>query len=154
MASQREPDRVLGLEPSKAIHPSSLEVAGGEKMPFDANTTDIPWYDGLLKNPAYYCDAKNTAGTVEYMSPGEYLSRSAKAKGVSEEFDREVVAPGYVDSYAKAMGAGAKFPMPVIDLTRGEQEGKHRALAAEKLGVKSIPVLMVKKCSESKDTRY
>jgi len=38
---------------------------------------------------------------------------------------------------------GCKLPMPVLDYVGRVQEGRHRAVLAEELGIDRIPVLVV-----------
>jgi hypothetical protein len=95
--------------------------------------------DGKTKIGDYYRSAKGTDWSVQKMSPDEYLSRAARAMGQDPaEFSKFPM--GNVDEYAKAMKNGDKFPMPWVNEVAGSQEGRTRALAAKKLGLKEIPV--------------
>jgi len=111
---------------------------------FDLTTTDMPYYDNLLKNPEYYRREKGLIGEIVRISPEVYFSLCAvmrEEKNLKGELS--ALVPEYIDKYAKAMRAGDKFPIPVLELLRNEQEGRQRVAAAQKIGMKKIPVLLV-----------
>lgn len=115
----------------------------GEPYPgFDTTTTGMSYYDAMLK-PGYFDKVVGLKATIEAMTPDDYLARSAVAKGVTEELDLQVVDTKLVDEYAEAMKRGDKFPMLLLE--DKSQEGKHRALAARKAGIKEVPVFVVTK---------
>ena len=60
--------------------------------------------------------------------------------------ERDVVIKKYVDLYYDKTKKGSKMPLPVLDFEGNNQEGRHRAMVAEKLGLKKMPVLIVEKC--------
>lgn len=107
-------------------------------QPFDVTTTDMPLFDSMLQKPNYFRDKKGMAFEISMMSPDDYLS-AIDAIGVSSKIFRQDT----VDRYSKLMLEGVKFPMPVIEAQLHNQEGRHRALAAKKIGVSEIPVMIV-----------
>ena len=111
---------------------------------FDRTDTDTATFNQLLKNPEYFKREKCLIGEIKEISPDEYLRTSAERKGISLASDLAIVSKSTVNKYAKQMKQGAKFPMPWFD-EHGQQEGRHRALAAKKIGLEKIPVLFVKK---------
>lgn len=111
---------------------------------FDLTTTDMPYYDNLLKNPDYYRREKGLIGEIVRISPELYFALCAvmrEKKNLKGELS--MIVPELVDKYAKEMRAGTKFPIPVLELLRNEQEGRQRVAAAQKIGLKEIPVLLV-----------
>jgi len=126
-------------------------AAESENAFFDKTTTDMPFYDDLIKSLEgdnykrdYFREQKGLESAMTEMSPDEYMSL------VDQEFSSDVmngVDPAKVSDYAEKMRAGEQFPTLTLDYTRGKrlsQEGRHRALAAKQAGANSVPVLMVK----------
>lgn len=111
---------------------------------FDLTTTDMPYYDNLLKNPDYYKRAKGLIGEIVSISPELYFALCAvmrEKKDLTGEL--RMIIPELVDKYAKLMLAGTKFPIPVLELLTNKQEGRQRVAAAQKIEMKEIPVLLV-----------
>jgi hypothetical protein len=114
----------------------------------DSPRTDMPSYDELIKHPEYHTKAKRRKHGIVMMSPDEYIDRAVKGFQRVGGYSREDVMASrsmrLVDQYAEEMRQGAKFPTVVLDYSRGfDQEGLHRALAAQKLGIEEIPVMVV-----------
>ena len=111
---------------------------------FSLDTTGTSWGDEQLEKAK--SGSKNAV--VCEMSPEEYLKRCAYdvfADGTIES-TMQGVTPSNVDKYAEKMAGGEAFDMPWLnfDPLRGNgQEGRHRALAAQALGIEKIPVLVV-----------
>ena len=105
--------------------------------------TSLSFYDGILKNPDYHKRAKALKATIMEMSPQEYLRR-CDSMGAT----RTVVDEKLIDTYVQRIQSGEMMPMPILDYSRMEQEGRHRALVAERLELKQIPVLIVEKMSD------
>ena len=102
--------------------------------------TSLSFYDGILKNPDYHNRDKALKATIMEMSPQEYLRR-CDSMGAT----RIVVDEKLVDTYVQRIQSGEMMPMPILDYSRMEQEGRHRALVAERLALEQIPVLIVEK---------
>lgn len=127
------------------------------KVPFTTSTTHMPSYDDMMKKPDYFREAKKKKFKIVQMSPEEYLDKVADGFSVYGGYDRAAalnVTQKLVDEYAEKMEKGEKFPMVVLDHTSARgfdgkkekaftQEGRHRAFAAKKIGVKKIPVMVV-----------
>lgn len=120
-----------------------------EVLGFKDSETGMPTYDDMMANPDYFARAKRRKGGIVMMGPDEYIQRAAKG---FQKFDPDssiesVVAgrdSALIDRYAKEMQAGDKFPTIMLDYSIGfGQEGLHRALAAKKLGIEEIPVMIV-----------
>lgn len=111
-----------------------------------SNTTDLSFYDGIIKYPEYHKQAKGMCGRIVHMSPDKYFEGSAKIQKTSALRQREMVYDQLVKKYIKRSNAGGKMPLTVLDFEGNNQEGRHRAMVAEKLGLKKMPVLIVEKC--------
>lgn len=97
---------------------------------------------------------------VVHMTPREFMSMAQETTGVAigedsvlrhvplEMYRKHVIEESTAKGYAKQMKKGTKFPMPYIEFRDGkprDHEGRHRAAAAELLGVKKIPVIYLKR---------
>jgi hypothetical protein len=122
-----------------------------KKHPF-SESTGLPEFINMEKNPEYFAKEKEQAGTIVFMSPDEYMKQSAFVQKVEPHRSYMAVQKQYVDEYAGMMKSGTKFDVPYLDYKRGEQEGRHRAMAAKKLGYDEIPVLIVDSPKKLKDT--
>lgn len=125
-----------------------------EAITFDLTTTDMPFYDGLLKNPEYYNKNKEMTGFVVEMHPVEYIDLCAQGFWKTEPSARKQF--NHISLFKADMmkmrdngmvyrkWENAKLPMPVLEFGPNyfTQEGLHRALAADKQGIKSIPVVI------------
>ena len=79
------------------------------------------------------------------MTPDEYMHAISKyifKTPIEQSYDG-MLNKDSIDEYAEMMKNGTKFDMPYIDLKTKGQEGRHRALAAKKLGIEKIPVLIL-----------
>lgn len=93
---------------------------------------------------------KGQDAKIEYMSPTEYLDRCVKDI-FHGSWNKDIVPikkynAETITKYANAMMNGDKFPIPYLDYTTENQEGRHRALAViEAFGEDSVmPVLVIK----------
>ena len=116
-------------------------------VPF-SNETSIPYFDNMLDNPQYFKEEKGVDFVIVQMPPENYIRLLRQSRPHINP--TLLVNQSLVNEYADKMKSGTKFPMIYIEyefrenktIYRG-QEGRHRALAAQKAGVKSIPVLIV-----------
>lgn len=133
---------------NEAINPNS-EV-------FRTDKTGMSYYDDFLnvKDHDYKRLAKGLQGEIVYMAPSEYIRRlgtdifHCSTARVMRGVDQD-----NVDQIASKMTSGTKYNLPILDLANETQEGRHRALAAESLGVKKIPVLVVTKWDPHKELK-
>jgi len=120
-----------------------------EVIGFKDQETGMPTYDDMMKNPDYFARAKRRKGGIIMMSPDEYIDRAVKGfqKSDSTTSREQVLASRdieIVNQYAREMQGGDKFPTIMLDYSIGfGQEGLHRAMAAKKLGIEKIPVMVV-----------
>ena len=118
-------------------------------MFFDESTTDMSFYDDMMKNPAYYKRAKNLKYRIKHIRPFQYfeecaaISSSYLKEDITALDEMRVLIRDLYVKYAQAMLDGEKFPLPVLDYAGQTQEGRHRAMAAHKAGAKEMPVMMV-----------
>lgn len=113
-------------------------------------TPPIPLIEEMVNEPEYFRDKKGTEVSLTWMTPDEYLQKQAEAKNVPLEDDLRIVDTDLVSRYAEAMRgikAGRierKFPALWIEAHRGNQEGRHRALAAKEAGINQVPVYEIR----------
>ena len=117
-------------------------------QPFKTDEYNTPNQMEIMANPDYWREKKGVVGGVEWMSPTEYIRaceigfRRSGSKGLV----RDGRNPDLINQYAADMKRGDKFPMLELDYRDNYfgQEGLHRAMAAEKIGVKKVPVFIMK----------
>jgi hypothetical protein len=92
--------------------------------------------------PLYSIINKHKTAKLKYMTPKQYIYNVARGfGGLSYE---ETISPTnneFIRKYAEDMNRGDKFPVIYYTKNKSGQEGRHRALAAEKIGCKYIPVI-------------
>ena len=118
---------------------------------FDITKTDPSYDEYFIKgnkdrdyvlNKGGYTDAY-----IAEMTPEEYLKLCGKY-GWQHIYDNidEIIEhtpdKHLIDEYAEMFKQGKKAPMPVLDINHRSQEGRHRALACVKAGIKTMPVLI------------
>ena len=110
---------------------------------FNKNTTDMPYYDRLMKDPDY-AEQVGFWVSTKIMTPQAYIAKCNREFGVNTEESRR--NSGKVEEYAALMKKGVKFPMLLLQYTfdgKFTQEGLHRAYAARDIGITRVPVLIV-----------
>lgn len=115
---------------------------------FREDTTGMPYYDAFLdkESAEVLKTTKNLVAEIKYLTPDEYLSSLANdIFGCSVDRVMKGVNDELVSKYAVSMQNGEKFDLPTLDLANKTQEGRHRILAARRLGAKSVPVLVINK---------
>lgn len=117
---------------------------------WDLTTSGVPIWDELMKDPKYYKDRKGMTAEVQWMTPDQYFDLLPKVFGYQYTHDaiKTSTDPKKVEKYATLMRQGVKFPMLWIEwwnAKEGQQEGRHRALAAEKAGIQFVPVIIIKR---------
>lgn len=118
--------------------------ADGDKY-FDKTTTGMATPDDMMKDPEYFEQKKRKVFSIVYMSPDEYMKHVANNFGSMSDA-MSGVEQDLVDKYAQMMQDGSRAPMVTLDYRDGyfSQEGRNRAMAAKKLGVESMPVMIMK----------
>lgn len=121
--------------------------AGPSIKGFTNQKTGMPMYDDMLRLPEYFRREKGLSFHVSNQwTPEKYLERCAEGFKSTVERLNQTRDEELVDEYADKMMKREKFPMLVIDYSNGfRQEGIHRALAAQKIGIQKLPVMIVNK---------
>lgn len=141
----------VNIDPKKQ-DPLNEGVSGANF--FNTQKSGMSFYDDFLnpKDHDYKKLCKGLKGTIVMMSPDEYISKLGSAIfHCSKERVLRGVDWDNVDKYADKMRSGTKFDIPILNVAQGTQEGRHRALAAQKLGADKIPVLIVQKYDPYKE---
>jgi len=149
-----KPEEKVIPEPQVAPEKVKEEIpkAGVKEPTFDKTDTDMPFYNSLLKNPEYAEKNKGLKVSVKMMSPEQYLEDVSKMQGITSAEQVSFIDDKLIDKYVDIMKQGVKMPMLVIDEASKLQEGRHRAIVAQKLGIKEIPVLIVEKAQPKPPT--
>lgn len=116
---------------------------------FEVNTTDIPFYDSLLKNgKGVEIGNIEVVANVEYMSPDDYFEQCALLCKSTLENQYRMISERNMQELANVIER-EKLPIGFLNFVMEGQEGRHRALLAKRLGIDSIPVLVVKPIDKS-----
>ena len=144
----RQAERILTAFPkSKVVAEEIAMPHGAPPLPkgFKPN-----WgYSDIFRNAAYQKFEKNKVAEYVNMSPSEYLERAAKGFKMTPEAliasRTNKFSTPLVNKYAKMFKQGSKAEALVLDHTDGfSQEGIHRAMAAKKIGLAEVPVVVAK----------
>ena len=121
-----------------------------ELQPFSTEP-NTPNQMDMMKDPEYMSKKKGMVGEIVWMSPSDYIDRCVEGfKRINEPGRvRQGRDPKLVKQYAQEMQKGDKFPMLELDYRGGfGQEGLHRAMAAEMIGVNKVPVYIMRTSPE------
>jgi len=91
--------------------------------------------------PLYSIINKRRTAKLEYMKPDQYIYNVARGFGISYDDALQPTHEELINKYAQNMLDGDKFPVPYFVNNKPSQEGRHRAMAAKKIGCKLIPVI-------------
>ncbi len=119
---------------------------------FDITKTDPPFDEQMIKGSKDRDYIMKKYGFTDVyiaeMTPDEYLLLCGKY-GWGKQFDNvdDIYNNGATDKtkvkeYVERFKNGEKAPMPVLNVYKQGQEGRHRAFAAKLAGIKTIPVLI------------
>lgn len=109
--------------------------------PIVSTDTHFEGFSTTMRIGQFDEDLANGIGYIAEMSPTEYLERCAY--DIFDSTYESAVLGADTNSilkYAKQMSQGVEFDMGYLDYESKKQEGRHRAMAAELLGIKKIPV--------------
>lgn len=111
---------------------------------FDVNTTDIPFYDKLLKDgKGVEIGDIEVVANIEYMSPDDYFEQCALISKTPIENHYRMISEANMQELMNTIEK-KKLPIGFLNFALEWQEGRHRALLAKRLGITLIPVLIVK----------
>lgn len=91
--------------------------------------------------PLYSIINKRKTARLEYITPDQYIHNIARGFGLSYDDALSPTKKEIINKYTQNMLDGDKFPVPYYKSGKPEQEGRHRAMAAKKVGCKYIPVI-------------
>lgn len=119
------------------------DVMVGWPSVFRDDKTDIPWYDNMMENPDYFRENKGVTFELEIMPPSQYLNACAMMQDSDMQRQYGMVDQEQVEALRKLVEGGTKLYLPILDYADRLQEGRHRAVLAESMGIE-MPVLIVK----------
>jgi len=121
-------------------------------QPFKTDEYNTPNQMEIMANPDYWREKKGVIGGVQWMTPTQYIQACEIGfrNNSSEGLVRGGRNPKLIKKYAFDMKRGDKFPMLELDYRNDYfgQEGLHRAMAAETLKIKKLPVFIMKDSPE------
>ena len=126
-------------------------------QPFKTDEYNTPNQMEIMANPDYWREKKGVVGSVQWMSPTDYIR--ACEVGFRRSGTPGLVRDGrnaeLIKKYAFDMKRGDKFPMLELDYRDDYfgQEGLHRAMAAEEISIKKVPVFIMKDSPEKEEKR-
>ncbi|MDD4987172.1 MAG: hypothetical protein PHQ43_15650, partial [Dehalococcoidales bacterium] len=110
---------------------------------FSRTDTGMPGYNEMLEKPDYQREWRGREFAVVDMSPKDYLERVTEMHGTTLQRTRETAHGPTQDWLKQQFDEGKPIPMAVLDYKAETQEGRARAVFAEKQGLKTIPVMVV-----------
>lgn len=113
---------------------------------------DIPVYQKMLSGDLDSLPEKFRGYEVEvkYMTADEYLYEVAKLQGTSYEEQLKIIYQPNIKKILSNMSSGTVYNMGYLNYVDKDQEGRHRMVAASKLGGDKLPVLIITKSEENK----
>jgi len=103
---------------------------------------------GGFQHPLYYMLAKDQKYELVFISPDQYIKNIRKGFKITHDEVMRAVNQETVVKYAQNMKDGDKFPIGFFTTNSSSQEGRHRALALKKLGVKTFPIISITQLSK------
>jgi thermostable 8-oxoguanine DNA glycosylase len=116
---------------------------------FNLKTTGMAYYDGVIKNDGsqYKHSSPQDNIIINEQNPIKFILKYMTLDDYGKIIKRTMTDPNYIqnEKILKIMGnmqKGIKYDTPMIDLVDkyNFQEGRHRVIAANKLGCELIPV--------------
>lgn len=140
-----EPDSYYVFDRRALSRPFSWALVSEEAWKYFQKRPELPYQEDILRYPEYHAQKKNVKAEIVWMSPQQYFVEIAANRQPPMEVwqEKRFVERDLVEKYYERALAGGKMPLPSIDKITGDQEGRHRAVVAEKLGLAEMPVLVV-----------
>jgi hypothetical protein len=112
---------------------------------FFKTVSSIPDYDNVLfgKNNELPKKYEFWDAEIKWMSKDEYLVECSRLQNTSYSDQFKYIVDWKVQQIMEKMKDGVKFGMPYLNYVENEQEGRHRVVAADNLGQKLIPILVL-----------
>lgn len=112
---------------------------------FFKTVSSIPDYDKVLfgKNNELPKKYEYWNGEIKWMTKEKYLEECSKLQKTSYSDQLRYIIDKKVQRIMEDMNNGVKFDIPYLNYVENQQEGRHRVVAADNLGQKYIPVLIL-----------
>ena len=122
------------------------------RRPQDQTDTGYDQFPNILIQPnrTRYFLQKSIIAKLVPMTAAEYLSACSKARGHNPPKPNNEFKCCNLDKVyeiAKSMRSGVKMPIGIVNFANGNQDGRHRALAAYHNGATRIPVIVIEYAS-------
>jgi hypothetical protein len=129
----------------KNLNESLKNLNENKSYGFFKTTSSIPDYEKVLsgKNSELPNKYKHWKGEVQWMSKEDYFRECARIQNTSYSDQFRYVVDNKVQLIMERMEDGIKFDIPYLNYVENEQEGRHRVVAADNLGQKLIPILVL-----------
>jgi hypothetical protein len=129
----------------KTLNESLKNLNDDKSYGFFKTTSSIPDYEKVLagKNSELPNKYESWKGEVQWMTKEEYLRECARIQNTSYSDQFRYVIEKKTRVILDAMKSGVKFDMPYLNYVENSQEGRHRVVAADMLGQKHIPILIL-----------
>lgn len=112
---------------------------------FFKTVSSIPDYDKVLfgKNNELPKKYEHWEGEIKWMTKEKYLQECSKLQNTSYSDQFRYIIDWKVQRIMEKMKEGVKFDIPYLNYVENQQEGRHRVVAADNLGQKYIPILIL-----------
>lgn len=129
----------------KNLNESLKNLNEGNSYGFFKTVSSIPDYDKVLfgKNNELPKKYEFWDAEIKWMSKDEYLVECSRLQNTSYSDQFKYIVDWKVQQIMEKMKDGVKFGMPYLNYVENEQEGRHRVVAADNLGQKLIPILVL-----------
>lgn len=129
----------------KSLNESLENLNKDNNYGFFKPVSSIPDYDKVLfgKNNELPKKYEFWDAEIKWMSKDEYLMECSRLQNTSYSDQFKYIVGWKVQQIMEKMKDGVKFNMPYLNYVENEQEGRHRVVAADNLGQKLIPVLVL-----------
>jgi len=140
--AEAEPDSTPAKPKDEKPKPKKVTL---EPVEDKSDKVDIPVKEYPLADPPEYTHSnyKDQGGSIITSTPEEFLSLARDLKMDDEVRDN---VRDNVDDLKKTMESGRRVDPAIIYLKDGKitgHDGRHRALAAQELGIKDFPILVL-----------
>jgi len=152
----RKPERLEDV-PDEAWRLGYLSLKSGRPNALsyiDVTYHDDPIVDGYRRFQLRTLMNKDIITEMKMIPTSEYFNYASQSRPqyTSASTERRRVVEATAQKYAERMRAGEKAPLPYVDFVFKTQEGRHRARALEILGVRSMPIMIIRKAKPSEQS--
>lgn len=122
-------------------------IAESKANIFNTQTSGKPRIDNLIHN----AERMRADVKIQNVTPARAQELMAKAQGTTGKraVERREKMPGFrekIDNLKKLIEKGLKLDVPYVEITSSgsTQDGFHRTIAAQELGIKKMPFVVIK----------